>query len=340
MLVGTGRDLRRVRHRHHLDLAGEPRQTRADGVGYRAADPGVDLVEHQCWCRALVGQHHLQRQQEARQLAAGGDLHHGTCAGAGIGLHPELDAVDALRPGIFRVRLDLGHELRALQLERREFGADRPVELLGRLGARCGELGGGGAVFAVGGRSGGLQPLQLPGAGIDGRDIGDEFRGQRGQAIHRRRIFARRGAQREQPLLDALQLGGIEVGGDQGCGEVLVGLLQRVDGDVDRLHRGLDQRRRRSGAALQPAHRGGQRRYRRMVAGDGVLRLAQVGGDLLALHHAGATIRKLGLLAVLGLQLLQLVRGMAQIVGVAGSALHVGAVRLQRGIGSLAGLPQ
>ena len=75
MLVGAGRDLRRMRHRHHLHLAGQPRQPRADGIGHRAADAGIDFVEHQRRRRAPVRQHDLQRQQEPRQLAAGGDLH-------------------------------------------------------------------------------------------------------------------------------------------------------------------------------------------------------------------------------------------------------------------------
>ena len=99
MPVGARRHLRRVRHRQHLHAAREPREPHADRVGHRAADAGVDLVEHQRRRRAAVGQHDLERQQEARQLAAGGDLHQRPRPRAGIGLHPELDAVDAVRPG-------------------------------------------------------------------------------------------------------------------------------------------------------------------------------------------------------------------------------------------------
>ena len=42
-----------------LHARGEPRQPLADGVGHRAADAGVDLVEHQSRRRAAIGQHHL-----------------------------------------------------------------------------------------------------------------------------------------------------------------------------------------------------------------------------------------------------------------------------------------
>ena len=45
-----------------------------DRIGHRAADAGVDLVEDQRRRRALGGQHDLERQHEARQLAARGDF--------------------------------------------------------------------------------------------------------------------------------------------------------------------------------------------------------------------------------------------------------------------------
>src|SRR4029453_18990448 len=38
MLVGARGDLRRMRYRHHLDLAGQPRKPRADRVRYPAAN--------------------------------------------------------------------------------------------------------------------------------------------------------------------------------------------------------------------------------------------------------------------------------------------------------------
>ena len=196
------------------------------------------------------------------------------------------------------------------------------------------------AVALVGLGGGGFQLLQLIRAGIDQRDVGGEFGGQRREPVDRRRIFARGGAQRKQPLLDALQLGRIEIGRDQRGAEMLVGLFQRVDRDVDRLHRRLDQRRRIGGAAFQPAHRGRQRRHRRMRAADRLLRLAQVAGDLLALHHGGAAFGERGLLAVLRLQRLQFVGGVAQIVRLARGAFHAGAMLVERGVGGAPRLPQ
>jgi hypothetical protein len=75
MLVGARRDLRRVGDGEHLRLGGEPREPLADRVRDRAADAAVDLVEHQGRRGVALGERHFQREQEARELAAGGDLH-------------------------------------------------------------------------------------------------------------------------------------------------------------------------------------------------------------------------------------------------------------------------
>ncbi|MGY4597656.1 hypothetical protein ACVWXL_005402 [Bradyrhizobium sp. GM22.5] len=77
-----------------------------------------------------------------------------------------------------------------------------------------------------------------------------------------------------------------------------------------------------------------------MVAADRLLRLAQVGGDLLALHHRRPTGRQRGLLAVLGRELLQFVGGVAKVIGFARSALHAGAMLLQRSVGGAARVPE
>ncbi len=241
MLVGAGCDLRRMGDGHHLHLAGEATEPRADGIGHGTTDTGVDFVEHQSRRGALVGQHHLQRQQEAREFAAGGDLHHRARAGAGIGLHPELHAVDALRSRRVRIAVDLGDEFRTFELERPELGDDRLVELVGKFHTRRRQLRRRSAILLVGLGGCGFQSLELAGAGIDGGDIGKVFRGQRGESFHRCRIFPCGTAQREQPFLDTFEFGGIEIGGDERSAEMLVGLFQRVDGDVDRLHCGLHQ---------------------------------------------------------------------------------------------------
>ena len=77
-----------------------------------------------------------------------------------------------------------------------------------------------------------------------------------------------------------------------------------------------------------------------MIAADGVLRLAQIGCDLLALHHRGAAPGQRGLLAVLGRQRLQFIGGMAQIIGLAGGALHRRAMLVEQRVGGAPGLPQ
>ena len=69
----------------------------ADRPATGTADPGVDLVEDQRRRRALVRQRHLQRQQEARQLASTTFII-GPARAARIGLDVEFDPVDALRP--------------------------------------------------------------------------------------------------------------------------------------------------------------------------------------------------------------------------------------------------
>src|SRR6202045_176394 len=202
------------------------------------------------------------------------------------------------------------------------FGIDRLVELLRRFCPRRRQLGGRAAVAVVRFRRGHLQLFQLIGACIDQCDIGGILRSQRHKTVDRRRVFARRRAQREQPLLDAFKLGWIEVRRDQRGVKMLVGLLQRIDRRVDRPHRGLDQRRGIGSPAFQPAHRRRQRRDRGMSAADGVLRLAQIGCDLLALHHRGAAFSERGLLAILGRQIPQFIGGMAQIIRLAGSTFH------------------
>ena len=121
---------------------------------------------------------------------------------------------------------------------------------------------------------------------------------------------------------------------------MLVGLLERVDGGIDRLHGGLDQRGGIGRPPLEPAHRRRKCRHRRMVAADGIQRLAQVGGDLLALHHGGAAFGERGLLAVLGRKLLQFVGGVPQIVRLARGSLHAGAMLVEHGVGGAPCLPQ
>ena len=171
------------------------------------------------------------------------------------------------------------------------------------------------------------------GAGIDQREIGGIALGERVERIDRRIVFAARGAQRKQPLLDPLQLLRIVIGDAQRVLEMRARLVERVERGVERLHGGLDQRRRLRAAPLQPPHRGRQRRHRRARARDRLVGIAQVARDLLGLHHAGAPVGERGLLAGLGLELAELVDRVAQPVGLARRALDVGAMLRDRVLG-------
>ena len=166
------------------------------------------------------------------------------------------------------------------------------------------------------------------------------FRGQRVEVVDRRIVLAARGAQREQPLLDALQLLRVMVGRAQRLLEMAARLLERVEGRVERLHRRLQQAGRLRGAALQPAHRRRQRRHRRGAAGHGVVRLAQIARDLLALHHLGAALRQRGFFARLRGELGEFLDRVTQPVGLARRTLDIGAMVAHRGFGLAAGVPQ
>ena len=185
MLIGSCRDLRRMRHRHHLHLAGQPRQPRADRVRDRAADTGIDFIEHERRRRAPIGQHDFQRQQKARQFAAGGDFHQRPRPGARIGLHPELDPVEALRPRRIGIAVDLRREFRAIELQGRKLGIHGLVELLRRFDPRGAELRGGRGITLIGFIGRGFELFQLLGAGIDQRDVGGVSHGERGERIDR-----------------------------------------------------------------------------------------------------------------------------------------------------------
>ena len=71
--VGMGRDLREVRDAQHLVAAGQRPQAAPDRVGAAPADARVHLVEHEGRRRVRLGEDLLDRQRDARQLAAGGD---------------------------------------------------------------------------------------------------------------------------------------------------------------------------------------------------------------------------------------------------------------------------
>ncbi len=86
-----------------LATLGQSRQPFADRARHRAADAAIDLVEDHRRRPALLGERDLEREDEARQLAAAGDLVERGEVGAGVGGDQELDTVHArLGPSVLR----------------------------------------------------------------------------------------------------------------------------------------------------------------------------------------------------------------------------------------------
>ena len=163
--------------------------------------------------------------------------------------------------------------------------------------------------------------------------------GQRLELVDRHVVFARGGAQREQPLLDLLELARIVVGRPQRGVEMGAGVLDGGERRVERLHRRLDQRRRLGGAALEPAQRGRQRRRRRLRPRHRRMGVAQVARHLLGRHHGGAPLGERGLLRRLRRQPRELLDRMAQPVGLALRPLDLGAMRGDLGFARAALVP-
>ena len=107
-------------------MLGEAREPFADCAGDRAADAAVDLVEDHRRRAARLRERDLQREDEARHLAAGRDPGQRAERRAGIGRDFELDAVGAR--GAWLGSRDGGAEARGVEFQRRKLGRDRRVE--------------------------------------------------------------------------------------------------------------------------------------------------------------------------------------------------------------------
>ena len=91
--------------------------------------------------------------------------------------------------------------------------------------------------------------------------------------------------QRKQALLAAFELLRIEGAGADRVLDRAIGALEGFDRFVERLHARLDQPGRLGQAAQQPARDGIEQRQDGGFAGQVIARVANIGGDLLALHH-------------------------------------------------------
>ena len=324
MAAGAGSHLRRMGHGQHLHALRQARQALADGIGDRAAHAGIDLVEHQSRGRAAIGQCHFQRQHEARQFAARCHFHQRTGAGAGIGRHPEFDAVDAIAAGLRGVGVDLRDEPRPLQFQRRQFAIDRAVEMrrLDQPGRRQGRSSG--VELALSRANFQPQGFQPRLARIQRGQLPGKFLGQRRQIIDACAEFAGCAAHREQALFGALQQMRIEIRVAQGLFDDALRLVQRNQRLVQRLDAGLDQGRRLGLAALQLAQHRRQGRHRRAMAGNRLMGVVDVGCDFFGLHHGAAVCGQLRLLAGLGRQFRQFGMGMLQEIGFGAGLVHLG----------------
>ena len=103
---GERGDLRQVRDAEDLAALGQGAQLRADRARRVPADAGIDLVEDERGLGAVVGDAH-EREHDARELAAGGDLAQRAGRHAGVGGDEELDGVGAGGPGLALLQGDL-----------------------------------------------------------------------------------------------------------------------------------------------------------------------------------------------------------------------------------------
>ena len=153
-------------------------------------------------------------------------------------------------------------------------------------------------------------------AGLDRRyALGDAAR-EVGQGVDADAVLSGKAAQREQPLLDVLQLPRIEIGGVQRRFERLLGEPERVERAGERAQRRVEQLASLRRAALQPARRLRQRPDDGMIALENAERVAQIDRDLFRPLHRQPPLGEALFLARFRREFRQLGVGVAQIVGV------------------------
>ena len=144
--------------------------------------------------------------------------------------------------------------------------------------------------YWLGGADGRLQRLEPLLAGVDQRDIGLVAGGERGQFVHRRIVFAAGGAQRKQPFLNALELGWIESAARSAASRwprVSSSALSAASSafTVGSINCGACVWRR-SRRRMTPDSAGTEE----LAPAMDLMRVAQILGHLLALHHDGASL--------------------------------------------------
>ncbi len=231
--IGECGDLRQVRDAEHLPARAQCLEEPSDRRGDRAADAGVDLVEDERRHFADLAGRDLDGERDPRQLAAGGDPGQRTERLLGVARHAELDLLGSVArrrrhglesdfeppAGHREVLHCLGYPrlelVRGELALRRELRRERAIEGF-RLGRPRGELRG---IRRFGER----------------RELGLAVGEQRRQRLRSHAVLARDIVNRSQPLLDARELGRVQV-------ELLPVAPQRARGLVDLDPRRLEQR--------------------------------------------------------------------------------------------------
>ena len=297
MLRPTRGDLRAVGHRQQLALRGQPCQPVADGARHRAADAAVDLVKDHRRRAAFLRQRHLQRQDEARQLAAARDLGERGEIGAGVGGDEELDRVHPLRsPALDRQAQHGGAEARGVELERGELGRHRPVEPQRRLDAVDRQRLGARLIVEPGEMRRLLERADLRFAALDRIQLRAHRQHAVGQVIDLAGVLARGGAQIEQAGLDTIEHLRIVAERFGGAGQAVLRLPRLDHRPVERPQR-LGEQRMLAGDAVEPAGGAAQRGQRRIRSGPEVLQFGEIARQPLALLHRRARLGELRLLA-------------------------------------------
>ena len=331
--VGARRHLRAVRDDQQLRLRRQPRQPLADRRCHRAADAAVDLVEDHRARAAFLGQRHLQRQDEAGQLAARRDLHQRRERRTRIGGNLELDTVAPGRaPPRLRQRIHHAAEPRGIQLERGKLPRHRRVEPGRRQRAQRRQRRGGVLIGAARGAGGCGQRRDARPARLHPRLLRLQLGGQFGQRIRRGAMLARQRPQFEQPRLHRFQPVRIKRHVAQRRRQPVFGLRCLDHRPVHRRQR-LRQHRMFRGQPVQPARclpQIGQRAVRsvEMIADRG-----QIVRQPRALLHRAAFLGQRLLLARLRAERGQFGHRMLQPFPVAFGRLQLGPGRRQRRFG-------
>jgi hypothetical protein len=158
--------------------------------------------------------------------------------------------------------------------------------------------------------------------------------------VDRHAVFARRSAEREEPLLAALELARVMVGGAQRSIQVRAGIFERRERSIERLHGRPDQRGGLRRATFEPTHSGREGRHRRLRTGHRLLRFTQVACDFFRLHHGTAPLGKHALLGGLGFEAREFLDRVPKPLGFALCAFERGAFFPERRFARALVLPQ